>query len=93
MTRATHEGKLANGVILDWNGKEVRTDEFTYKIASVLVKLFKDRLNTTQMAPQSYGSQTMIDAIRGLKPWDTFRLVIDADLEKFKIRRKPFLLY
>jgi uncharacterized protein YbbC (DUF1343 family) len=93
VTRATYEGKLVNGVILEWSGKEVRTDEFTYKIASVLVKLFKDRLNTTQMAPASYGSQTMIDAIRTLKPWDAYRTVIDTELVKFKLRRAPYLLY
>lgn len=93
VTRATFEGKSANGVMLEWSGQEVRTDEFTYKVASVLIKLFKERLNVTQMAPQSYGSQSMIDAIRALKPWDTYRTVIDTELEKFKLRRKPFLLY
>lgn len=93
VTRALHEGKEANGVMLEWNGVEVRTDEFTYKVASVLVKLFKDRLTTNLMSPQSYGSQSMIDAIKTLKPWNSYKLVIDADLEKFKIRRQPFLLY
>lgn len=93
VTRALYEGKIANGVILEWSGEEVRTDEFTYKVASVLIKLFKDRLNTTQMAPRSYGSQSMIDAIRTLKPWDQYRVLIDDELEKFSLRRKPYLLY
>lgn len=93
VTRATHAGKLANGVILEWSGEEIRTDEFTYKVASVLVKLFKDRLNLTQMSPASYGSQSMVDAIRSLKSWESYRTVIDSEISKFHTRRLPYLIY
>lgn len=93
VTRATHSGKIANGVIIDWSGKEVRTDEFTYKVASTLVKLFNSRLNTTQMSPESYGSRTMVEAIRTLKPWESYKATIDGEIEKFKTRREAFLLY
>jgi uncharacterized protein YbbC (DUF1343 family) len=93
VTRALYEGQDVNGVSLEWQGLEVRTDEFTYKVASTLVKLFKDRLTTNQMSPQSYGSQTMIEAIKALKPWETYQNVIDGELEEFKLRRIPYLLY
>lgn len=93
VTRAVHTGKVANGVILEWSGQEIRTDEFTYKVASTLVKLFKDRLNITQMSPESYGSRTMVEAIRTLKPWESYKIIIDEELEKFKTRRAPYLLY
>lgn len=91
--RATYQGKVVNGVRLTWSGEEIRTDEFTYKVASVLVRLFKGRLNVDKMSPSSYGSQTMVDAIRTLKPWETYQKVIDGELEKFMTRRAPFLLY
>ncbi len=93
VTRALYEGQDVNGVSFEWQGLEVRTDEFTYKVASTLVKLFKDRLTTNQMSPQSYGSQTMIEAIKALKPWETYQNVIDGELEEFKLRRIPYLLY
>jgi uncharacterized protein YbbC (DUF1343 family) len=93
VTRALYTGEEANGVVLAWDGQEVRTDEFTYKVASLLVKMFPGRINMNQMSPQSYGSQSMIDAIKSLKAWDSYKSVIEADLEKFKARRKAFLLY
>lgn len=93
VTRAIHVGKIANGVMIEWNGKEVRTDEFVYKVSSILVKMFKDRLNISSMSPGAYGSQTMVDAIKTAKPWESYKSVIDADLEKFQTRRQEFLLY
>jgi uncharacterized protein YbbC (DUF1343 family) len=92
-TRATYEGKMVNGVVLEWDGSEIRTDEFTYKVASLLVKLFKDRLNVANMSAASYGSSTMVNAIKTQVPWETYSSVIDTDLQNFKIRRKPYLLY
>ena len=93
VTRAVHVGKIANGIMVEWNGQEVRTDEFTYKVASVLVKLFKDRLNVAAMSATTYGSKEMVEAIKSLKSWESYKSVIDADLEKFQTRRKEFLLY
>jgi hypothetical protein len=84
---------MVNGVVLDWDGREIRTDEFTYKVASLLVKLFKDRLNVANMSAASYGSSTMVNAIKTQVPWETYSSVIDTDLQNFKIRRKPYLLY
>jgi uncharacterized protein YbbC (DUF1343 family) len=93
VSRALHAGKEANGVKLEWSGEEVRTDEFTYKVASVLVRMFKDRINSNQMSAQSYGSQNIIDAIRAQKPWDSYKAIIDSELKQFRTRRAPFLLY
>jgi hypothetical protein len=45
------------------------------------------------MSPQSYGSGTMVNAIRAGTTWETYRKVIDPELEAFKIRRLPYLLY
>lgn len=93
VTRAIHAGKEAHGVQLTWTGEEVRTDEFTYKVASTLVRLFPDRISHNQMAPQSYGSQSMIEAIRTQKPWESFQKIIDEELKQFRQRRQPYLLY
>lgn len=93
VTRATYAGKQANGVRVTWDGQEVRTDEFTYKVASTLVRLFKDRLNIKDMSPSSYGSSAMVNAIKTLIPWSQYGQVIDKELEAFKIRRTPYLLY
>jgi uncharacterized protein YbbC (DUF1343 family) len=93
VTRATHVGQTARGVKIFWDGSEVRTDEFTYKTAQTLVKLFKGRINSDKMSPQSYGSLTMVNAIRNGTPWSDYVKVIDKELESFKIRRIPFLLY
>jgi uncharacterized protein YbbC (DUF1343 family) len=93
VTRAEYQGKRANGVRMSWDNSEVRTDEFTYKVSSTLVRLFKDRLNVKDMSPASYGSMTMVNAIKSLTPWSEYGQVIDKELEAFKIRRTPYLLY
>ena len=93
VTRDLYLGKIANGVILEWSGVELRSDELTYKVASVLMKLFKDRLIPNSTATLALGSQSMLDAIKSFRAWDDYRVVIDSELEKFKLRRKPFLLY
>lgn len=93
VTRATYEGKVANGVRAEWDGTDVRTDEFTYKVASTLVRLYKDRLNLKDMSPASYGSITMVNAIKNLLPWVEYSQVINKEIEAFKARRAPYLLY
>jgi len=93
VTRATYAGQTAQGVKLIWDGQEVRTDEFTYKTAQILIKLFRARLNVDKMSPQSYGSLTMVNAIRNGTPWSDYVKVIDKELESFEKRRIPFLLY
>lgn len=92
-TRATHANKQVNGVKIDWNGTEVRTDELTYKVASTLVRLFRTRLNIDKMSPESYGARSMVEAIVTLKPWSSYSTIINTELEQFKIRRMPYLLY
>lgn len=92
-TRAIYTGQVVRGVKLHWTGKEVRTDELTYKISSVLIKLFKNRLNIENMSPRSYGSVSMVDAIKTGMDWDIFKKEIETDLANFKERRKLFLLY
>jgi uncharacterized protein YbbC (DUF1343 family) len=93
VTRAVYTGQVAHGVWLEWNGEEIRTDEFTYKVSSTLVRLFKNRLNSENMSSRTYGSATMVNAIRNGIEWDIYKNVIDPELELFKVRRKPFLLY
>lgn len=93
VTRAAYTGQKAQGVRIFWDNTEVRTDEFTYKVASTLVRLFRDSLNIEKMSPASYGSATMVNAIKKGTPWEAYSPVINKELEAFKIRRKPFLLY
>ena len=93
VTRAVHVGKKAYGVKLAWTGEEIRTDEFTYKVSSHLVTQFKGRINSSAMSPQSYGSASMVNAIRAGTTWESYRKVIDPELEAFKTRRLPYLLY
>lgn len=93
VTRALYTGQVARGVKLNWTGEEVRTDEFTYKVSSTLIKLFKNRLNIENMSPRSYGSASMVNAIKNGTDWDALKKEIESDLEKFKERRKPFLIY
>lgn len=93
VTRATYVGQKAQGVKIFWDSQEVRTDEFTYKVASTLVRLFRDRLNIEKMSPASYGSVSMVNAIKKGTPWETYSQLIDKELETFRIRRNPFLLY
>lgn len=92
-TRATYVGQKVNGVKIFWDGQEVRTDEFTYKVASILVKMFAGRINVEKMSAASYGSVSMVNAIKKGTSWEAFSPVINKELEAFKIRRKPFLLY
>lgn len=93
VTRAMHTGQRAQGVKIFWDKTEVRTDEFTYKVASTLVRLFSDRLNIEKMSPATYGSDSMVSAIKKGTLWEAFSPLMDKELEDFKIRRKPFLLY
>lgn len=92
-TRAMYVGRIVNGVKLDWTGEEIRTDEFTYKLAVTLVKYFRARLNMNLMNASSYGSTRMVESIKELKSWESYKGVIDAELVNFKARRKPYLLY
>ena len=93
VTRALYVGQMANGVQIEWSGEDMRTDEFTYKISSLLLKMFKGRIQLNTTSPHFYGSQKMIDAMLNSLPWETYRLVIDAELADFKQRRASFLLY
>ncbi|HXH75588.1 MAG TPA: DUF1343 domain-containing protein [Bacteriovoracaceae bacterium] len=93
VTRAKYVGKVANGVKLKWDGTEVRTDEFTYKVSSLLIKLFPDQIGTDQFAVASFGSLRMVNAIRQGVPWDNYKTIIDAELTAFRLRRALFLLY
>jgi uncharacterized protein YbbC (DUF1343 family) len=93
VTRSLYVGQMANGVQLEWSGEDIRTDEFTYKVSSLLLKMFKGRIQLNTMSPHFYGSKKMIDAMLNSLPWETYRLVIDAELSAFKQRRASFLLY
>jgi uncharacterized protein YbbC (DUF1343 family) len=93
VTRAIYNGERAQGVQLEWNGEEVPTDEFTYKISSLLLKLFRSRLNIEKMSPLFYGSESMIDAMKSQVSWNDYSSVIKDELRIFRERRKKFLLY
>lgn len=97
VTRAMYEGKQAQGVIMEWDGNEVRTDELTYKVAQTLIKTlnrtFSKDLDVSIMSPATYGSKEVVNAIRDGIPWETYKTVIDNDIAAFKERRKPYLLY
>ena len=93
VTRAIYEGQMAHGVLVKWNGEEVRTDEVTYKMSSLLFKLFNGRAKLNKMSKQSYGSVKMIEAIEAQLPWDSYKKMIDQELKAFEIRRSGFLLY
>jgi uncharacterized protein YbbC (DUF1343 family) len=91
--RAIYEDQEAHGVLVKWNGSEVRTDEFTYKVSALMFKLFKGRAKLNKMSPQSYGSVKMIEAIEANLSWESYQKVIDRELKVFEARRAPFLLY
>jgi uncharacterized protein YbbC (DUF1343 family) len=93
VTRAIHTGQLARGVKAEWNGQEIRSDEFVYKVSQLLVTMFRGRINAEQMTPIGYGSRGMLNAIRNGVAWEIYQLVIDAELKSFEKRRDPFLLY
>jgi uncharacterized protein YbbC (DUF1343 family) len=93
VTREIYKGKTALGVIVEWDGNEIRTDEFTYKVAQTLINFFRDRLNISEMSTGTYGSREVVEAIKNGTPWDEFKLIIDVEIDLFKERRKPYLLY
>lgn len=91
VTRDLYNGKMVNGVMIFWNGEEVRSDELTYKVASTLKKLFRDRL--TAPKPVAFGSFTMVDAMLNGTSWDIYGEMINREVEQFKLRRAKYLLY
>lgn len=91
VTRDLYLGKVANGIKIEWDGKEVRSDELTYKVAQTIKNKFKDRLTTPK--PIAFGSQTMINAILNGTTWDNYSSIINAEIGQFKVRRTPYLLY
>lgn len=93
VTRGMYQGKEAVGVVLEWDGEEVRSDEVTYKVAQTLVKYFPGRLSIDKMSSATYGSKEVVNAIKNGTSWESFQTVIDNDIQSFKIRRKPYLLY
>ncbi len=93
VTRSIYNGQTANGVRVDWNGKEVRTDEVTFKSVSLFINKFRNRLSVSKMEPEMYGSQSFIDAVRAGTPWVNFSPMIDTEISQFLVRRKPYLLY
>ena len=93
VTRALYNGQEAFGIKLEGDVRSLRTDEFTFKVASILVAKFKDRLNMNQMSPQTYGSHKIVEAIRRQEKWEKLKIMIDQELKVFAQRRKPFLLY
>jgi uncharacterized protein YbbC (DUF1343 family) len=93
VTRSTHKGERVHGVKINWNLKEIRTDEFNYKVSQTLYRHFKERLTINGLAIPILGSKKMFEAIRSQVPWENFKQEIDDKLELFKKRRRPYLLY
>ena len=93
VTRSIYEGKTANGVRVKWTGAEVRTDEVTYRVASLLIRMFPTRLSTAKMDPKGYGSRSFVEAVKKGTSWVTFRAIIDREIVEFTKRREPYLIY
>ncbi len=93
VSRVTHQGKKVHGVMLTWKGEEIRTDEMTYQVILVLMKMFPAHLSVGQIPLQILGSKAMALALQQRVPWTTYQKIIEAELEQFKLRREPFLLY
>jgi uncharacterized protein YbbC (DUF1343 family) len=93
VTRSVFNGELARGVYLEWNQQEVRTDEFTYKVSQTLYAMFDKKLTINNLMIHIMGSKAMFEAIKAQTPWTEFKQKLDQDLEKFKTRSVPYLLY
>lgn len=93
VTRSKFSGKQVNGVVLAWDGTPVRSDEFSYRLAGLLLKHFPKHIDVSQFATASFGGKTLIHALEQGKPWESQRLAIDQGIEAFRLRRLPYLLY
>lgn len=92
VTRSAYSGRVANGIKMDWNWIEVPTDEFTYKLSSLLIQMFPGRISNT-LSPVSLGSRAMLNAIKAGVPWHQYSAIIRPELREFEQRRIPYLLY
>ncbi len=93
VTRDLYKGQHAYGVKLDLLGDLPVTDEFTYKVSSVLQKLFSDRLVFSKNAARFYGSESLVKGLQQGHSWTEFEANIRLENQSFQIRRLPFLLY
>ncbi len=93
VSREIFVGQQVNGIRMEWSGGETRSDELTYKVAQLLVQMFPDSINSAKMSSATYGSKEIIEAIRNNVPWEETRTLIDKEINDFKIRRQPYLLY
>lgn len=93
VTRAIYNEKIARGVRLEWDGSEVRTDEFIFKVTSILYRLFSDRLVFGKLAPHFYGAESMISAIKDRLSWKEYSSTVNSELDLFIKRRQPYLIY
>ena len=97
VSRAIYLGEIARGVKIHISHKycitKIRTDELTYKVATILLKMFKGRIHFSKTSPLAYGSESMVSAITYGIPWKETQKTIDSELEEFKRRRKTYLLY
>jgi uncharacterized protein YbbC (DUF1343 family) len=93
VTRAIYMGQTAHGVKMSSMGDDIRTDEFIYKVSMTLHKVFKTRIKMEPMAIIGLGSPDMLKAIQSEVPWPVYVKEIEKDLERFSLRRAPFILY
>jgi uncharacterized protein YbbC (DUF1343 family) len=96
VTRAIYEGQDIRGVRVELVGQpvdRVRSDEALYRIVSVLLDRFGERINFGKVADLYFGDASWRDAWKNRMSWESFSVRLDPDLVRFRARRAPFLLY
>jgi uncharacterized protein YbbC (DUF1343 family) len=95
--RAIFNGQWAFGIKMKIENElyfeNIRSDEFIFKITSLLSIFFKERLKTNNSAALAFGSLSMLNAIKENIPWEKYQAEIEKELSTFKLRRDQFLMY
>jgi uncharacterized protein YbbC (DUF1343 family) len=93
VTRSIFNGQLARGVEIIWDSREIPTDEFTYRVALELKKLFGTRLVLNQLGPYAWGSQDFEADLIVERRWSELAPILSSEQAAFRNRRERFLLY
>lgn len=95
VNRALYNGQFVHGVKIKIPNfyYDIRSDEFTYRISSLLLKMFQGRISLSNSSHYAYGSINMISAMKTEMSWTDYKKIIDQEIQDFLIRRLPYLLY